>query len=91
MGAVERLRTLGLQRMIALVGFDDLVLPAAVEPALTVIAQDAERLGRAAAELLFAGSRATAARRAASSFRRRSSSAGAGSCAHDPGRRRGAL
>lgn len=54
MGAVERMRTLGLQRRIALVGFDDLVLAAAVEPALTVIAQDAERLGRAAAELLFA-------------------------------------
>jgi LacI family transcriptional regulator len=36
------------------VGFDDLPLAGAVEPALTVVAQDAGRLGRTAAELLFA-------------------------------------
>jgi LacI family transcriptional regulator len=53
-GAVERLRRLGLQRRVALVGFDDLALADALEPGLTVVAQDAERLGRATAERLFA-------------------------------------
>jgi LacI family transcriptional regulator len=61
-GAVDRLRKLGLHRRVAVVGFDDLTLADAVEPALadaiepglTVIAQDAHRLGRATAERLFA-------------------------------------
>jgi LacI family transcriptional regulator len=53
-GAVQRLRALGLHRRIALVGFDDLPLADAVEPGLTVVAQDAPELGRLAAELLFA-------------------------------------
>ena len=52
-GAVRRLRALGRQGDVALIGFDDLVLADALEPALTVIAQDAGALGRAAAELLF--------------------------------------
>jgi LacI family transcriptional regulator len=41
------------QHEIALVGFDDIILAAAVEPAVTVVAQDALGLGRAAGELLF--------------------------------------
>ncbi len=53
-GAVQRLRQLGLHRRTALVGFDDLPLADAVEPGLTVVAQDAAELGRATAELLFA-------------------------------------
>jgi LacI family transcriptional regulator len=53
-GAVERLRALDLHRSVALVGFDDLTLADAVEPGLTVVAQDAGRLGRLTAELLFA-------------------------------------
>ena len=53
-GVVERLRALGRQREVALVGFDDLTLADALEPGLTVVAQDAQRLGRATAERLFA-------------------------------------
>ena len=53
-GTVDRLRTLDLRNTVALVGFDDLVLADAVDPALTVVAQDDDRLGRAAAELLLA-------------------------------------
>jgi LacI family transcriptional regulator len=53
-GAVQRLRALDLHRRVALVGFDDLPLADAVEPGLTVVAQDAAELGRLTAELLFA-------------------------------------
>jgi LacI family transcriptional regulator len=53
-GAVARLRALDRHRAVALVGFDDLPLADAVEPALTVVAQDAGELGRLAAERLFA-------------------------------------
>jgi LacI family transcriptional regulator, galactose operon repressor len=53
-GAVEALRASGRRHDVALVGFDDLTLADAVEPALTVVAQDANGIGRAAAELLFA-------------------------------------
>ena len=53
-GVVERLRELGRHREVALVGFDDLTLADALEPGLTVVAQDAQRLGRATAERLFA-------------------------------------
>jgi LacI family transcriptional regulator len=51
---VEALRARGRQHAVALVGFDDLPLVDAVDPGLTVVAQDAGGLGRAAAELLFA-------------------------------------
>ena len=50
---LRALHQLGRQREVALVGFDDILLAAAVEPAVTVVAQDANGLGRAAAELLF--------------------------------------
>jgi LacI family transcriptional regulator len=53
-GAVHRLRQLGLHRRVALVGFDDLTLADALDPGLTVVAQDAGELGRMTAELLFA-------------------------------------
>jgi LacI family transcriptional regulator len=53
-GVVQRLRALDLHRKIALVGFDDLTLADAVEPGLTVVAQNAHELGRLTAELLFA-------------------------------------
>jgi LacI family transcriptional regulator, galactose operon repressor len=53
-GTVQRLRALGLHREVAVVGFDDLTLADAVEPGLTVVAQDPHELGRLTAELLFA-------------------------------------
>jgi LacI family transcriptional regulator len=53
-GTVQRLRALGRQHEIALVGFDDLTLADALEPGLTVVAQDAAALGRATAARLFA-------------------------------------
>lgn len=43
----------GRPRPVALVGFDDLELADLLSPGLTVIAQDAVRLGRTAAERLF--------------------------------------
>jgi LacI family transcriptional regulator len=53
-GVIQRLRQLDLHRRVALVGFDDLTLADALDPGLTVIAQDANELGRMSAELLFA-------------------------------------
>lgn len=53
-GAVQQLRSVDRHHEVALVGFDDLALADAMEPGLTVIAQDPHRLGRATAELLFA-------------------------------------
>jgi LacI family transcriptional regulator len=53
-GVVDRLRGAGRQREVALVGFDDLALADAIEPGLTVVAQDANTLGRMTAERLFA-------------------------------------
>ena len=54
LGGVDALRSRGLLGRVALVGFDDLPLAEALEPGLTVVAQDVAGLGRAAAELLFA-------------------------------------
>jgi LacI family transcriptional regulator len=51
--AVRALHDLGMQHEVALVGFDDVVLADAVDPPLTVVAQDPHGLGRRAAELLF--------------------------------------
>ena len=64
-GAVQALRAEGLMGSVALVGFDDLPLAEAVEPGITVVAQDVAGLGRTAAELLFArldGERGSSAR-----------------------------
>jgi LacI family transcriptional regulator len=52
-GAVRALHSLGLQHSVAMVSFDDIVLADAIDPGLTVVAQDPNGLGRAAAELLF--------------------------------------
>src|SRR4051812_40476676 len=53
-GAVLALRDLGLQHEVALVGFDDVTLADALEPPVSVVAQDPTEIGRRAAELLFA-------------------------------------
>jgi LacI family transcriptional regulator len=52
-GAMRALRGRGLQRDVALIGFDDVTLGDMVEPGITVIAQDPYELGRQAAKLLF--------------------------------------
>jgi LacI family transcriptional regulator len=51
---VRALRTRGLQRLVALVGFDDVVLADMLDPGITVVAQDPFKMGIEAAELLFA-------------------------------------
>jgi LacI family transcriptional regulator len=51
--ALRALHHLGLQAAVALVGFDDLPLAEAIDPAVTVVAQNALGLGREAARLLF--------------------------------------
>ncbi len=52
-GAIRALREHRLQRQVALVGFDDVMLADMVEPGITVVMQDPYTLGRHAAELLF--------------------------------------
>ena len=52
-GGVHALRRARLQRRVALIGFDDVSLADMVDPAISVVAQDPQALGRAAAELLF--------------------------------------
>ncbi len=52
-GVIRALRARGLQRVIALVGFDDFPLADLLEPAVTVVAQDPRRIGEIAADVLF--------------------------------------
>jgi LacI family transcriptional regulator len=52
-GVVRALRRLDRQRTVALVGFDDFPLADLLDPAITVVAQDPDRLGRTAANVLF--------------------------------------
>ncbi len=52
-GALKALRRLGLQRQVALVGFDDFLLADLMDPPITVVAQDPHTIGRWAAEQLF--------------------------------------
>jgi LacI family transcriptional regulator len=52
-GGIQALRKAGLERRIALVGFDDVALGDLLAPAISVVAQDPHELGQAAAELLF--------------------------------------
>ena len=49
---LRALYELKLQHDIALVGFDDILFAASVDPAVTVVAQDPQGIGQAAAELL---------------------------------------
>ena len=53
LGALRALHSLGRQHEVALIGFDDLPLADLLEPAITVISQDASAIGEAAAERLF--------------------------------------
>lgn len=53
-GAIRVLRALGKEHEIAVVGFDDFLLADLLVPPVTVVAQDPDRLGRLAAERLFA-------------------------------------
>ena len=52
-GGIRALRAVGCERRIALIGFDDVALADVVDPAISVVAQDPQAIGRAAAELLF--------------------------------------
>ena len=52
-GGVRALRRAGLEREIALIGFDDVPLGDMLDPAISVVAQDPQALGRAAAGQLF--------------------------------------
>jgi LacI family transcriptional regulator len=52
-GAIRALRHAGLERRVALIGFDDIALADIVEPAISVVAQSPQALGQVAAELLF--------------------------------------
>ena len=54
MGAVRALRSLGAERMVAQIGFDDFELADVLNPGITVVAQDPRSIGRLAAEALFA-------------------------------------
>jgi LacI family transcriptional regulator len=52
-GVVRALQRLGMRQRVALMGFDDFTLADLLEPAVSVIAQDAVALGQAAAVRLF--------------------------------------
>jgi LacI family transcriptional regulator len=52
-GAIGALRAHGLQHAVALVGYDDFMLAALLDPGVTVVAQDPTEMGRIAAEALF--------------------------------------
>lgn len=52
-GAIRALRSLGLEREIAVVGFDNFLLADLLDPAVTVVAQDSAAMGALAAEILF--------------------------------------
>lgn len=53
-GTIRALQQSGRSREVALVGFDDVEAADLVEPRVTTIAQDADRIGRLAAERMFA-------------------------------------
>ncbi|WP_225997633.1 LacI family DNA-binding transcriptional regulator [Myceligenerans pegani] len=53
-GAIRALQQLGLEHDVALVGFDDVEAGDLVKPRVSVVAQDPDRIGRLAAERVFA-------------------------------------
>ncbi|HLY34133.1 MAG TPA: substrate-binding domain-containing protein, partial [Jatrophihabitantaceae bacterium] len=53
-GVVEALHAMGMQQQVAIVGFDDIPLAGALQPGITVMAQDPAGVGGLAAERLFA-------------------------------------
>ena len=53
-GVIRALRELGRHRDTALVGFDDVPLGDLLDPGVTVVAQNPQQIGRAAAERVFA-------------------------------------
>jgi LacI family transcriptional regulator len=52
-GGVRALRRAGLERQLALIGFDDVSLADVVDPAISVVAQDPQAIGQTAADQLF--------------------------------------
>jgi LacI family transcriptional regulator len=52
-GGIRALKRAGLERRTALIGFDDVALADVLDPAISVVAQDPQALGRSAADLLF--------------------------------------
>jgi LacI family transcriptional regulator len=52
-GGIRALRERQLEHRIALIGFDDVALADVLAPPISVVAQDPQALGRAAADLLF--------------------------------------
>ncbi|WP_341729633.1 LacI family DNA-binding transcriptional regulator [Brooklawnia sp.] len=52
-GALKALHSRGLQHRVALISFDDLELADLLDPAVTVIRQDSQGMGRVAAERMF--------------------------------------
>jgi LacI family transcriptional regulator, galactose operon repressor len=52
-GAIHALRAMGRENDVALVGFDDIPMGDALQPAVSVVAQEPLTSGRQAAELLF--------------------------------------
>ena len=53
-GTIRALRDLGLEHRVALIGFDDIELADLLDPPITVMAQDPQRIGTLAAERVFA-------------------------------------
>ncbi len=53
-GAIRALQQLGLEHDVALVGFDDVETSDLLKPRVTTVSQDADRIGRLAAERVFA-------------------------------------
>ena len=52
-GGVHALRQARLEREVALIGFDDIPLADMLDPAISVVAQDPQAIGRVAADQLF--------------------------------------
>jgi LacI family transcriptional regulator len=52
-GAIRGLRRLGLEKRVAVVGFDDFPLADLLDPGVTVVAQDPRQIGTEAARTLF--------------------------------------